>query len=316
MASPPQMTVQLIHIHGGLKGEIQEFTCDNITVGRLSTCLVKFPPEEPGVSREHASISREGNQYKLTDSSKFGTFLNGKQSQEAYLKDGDVIEFGPGGPKVSFTVEIVAASSVSIATQSQKSPTSVASNQNFQPPRESLVSQRVPLPPAEDAYVNAYSPAGVNNITGQVVVPTNKTSAPLVIQFGPAIKSFSELPVVVGSGGKSDFVIQSPGIFDQHAQFIFFQNSYWIKDLTGQGLIKVNNLFVKEQVQLNPQDKITLNTHGPIFRFLGEGRFVEMETETPAQSDSNRFHDSIAVDTSIKVKDANVLSNLLKGFRK
>ena len=100
---PPRILVQLIHIQGGLKGEIQEFYDSPITVGRLSSCSVRFPADEPGVSREHAIIQRDGNQFKLVDLSKFGTYVNGKQVREALLKNGDVLEFGT--TRLRFEVE-------------------------------------------------------------------------------------------------------------------------------------------------------------------------------------------------------------------
>ena len=59
MKAIPEITVQLIHIHGGLKGEIQEFRDSPISVGRLPELTLVFPPDEPGVSREHARIERE-----------------------------------------------------------------------------------------------------------------------------------------------------------------------------------------------------------------------------------------------------------------
>ena len=55
------------------------------------------------MSRKHAEIIREGNRFKLVDLSANGTFVNGKRVKEVYLKDGDVLTFAEGGPKVSFS---------------------------------------------------------------------------------------------------------------------------------------------------------------------------------------------------------------------
>jgi len=59
------------------------------------------------VSRRHAAIRREKDQFILSDlDSRNGTFLNGKRlhsSQPHTLVPGDVIEFGSGGVKLTFT---------------------------------------------------------------------------------------------------------------------------------------------------------------------------------------------------------------------
>jgi serine/threonine protein kinase len=59
------------------------------------------------ISRRHASIRREKDEFVLYDlESRNGTFLNGKRlpaSQPYRLAPGDVIEFGTGGVKLTFT---------------------------------------------------------------------------------------------------------------------------------------------------------------------------------------------------------------------
>ena len=91
MNTLPHIIVQLVHIEGPLKGEIQELTDTQITIGRHPDCQVRFPKEVVTLSRKHARIEREGNRFKLIDQSTNGTFVNGRQVPEIYLKDGDVI---------------------------------------------------------------------------------------------------------------------------------------------------------------------------------------------------------------------------------
>ena len=106
MANIPVIVIQLIHIEGPLKGEIQDFSDPEISIGRHSSCHVQFPKDLRIISREHARIIREGNRFKLMNLSQNGTYLNGKRIPEAYLKDGDVLMFAQGGPKVSFLTRI------------------------------------------------------------------------------------------------------------------------------------------------------------------------------------------------------------------
>ena len=106
MPHVPNIVVQMIHIEGPLKGQIQEFSESTIPIGRHPSCLLKYPADFTIISRKHATILREGNRFKLVDTSANGTFVNGKRVKELYLEDGDVLTISEGGPKVSFLTEI------------------------------------------------------------------------------------------------------------------------------------------------------------------------------------------------------------------
>ena len=303
MTSVPTILVQLIHIHGGLKGEIQELFADQITVGRLSSCSVRFPADEPSVSREHARIQREGNQFKLIDLSKYGTSVNGKLAKEAFLRSGDVLEFGPGGPKVSITMEIGAALPAGYPPPGpapQAASTPVFERSRHEPPQPFQSP-----PPTRETYQPPAQPA---------VVQVQKTVTPLVIQFGPTIRSYRELPVTLGAGSRADFVIKHPGIQELHAQIFFSQGNYWIKDLTGQGLLKVNRRGIGGEAPLNLNDEIECTPQGPVFRFLGEGRLAEVEP-VEEQPVAPRAADQLAGDTALTQNNGTFFSKLVKGFK-
>lgn len=120
-----------------------------------------------------------------------------------------------------------------------------------------------------------------------------KVQVPLVIQFGPTLRSFKELPIEVGKGPTSDFTLEHEAIADRHAQFFFTQGQYYIKDLTGQNRILINGSPIELQVALNANDLVAFSAQGPVFRFLSGGRLVEVEptesqehtaTEPPADA--------------------------------
>ncbi len=79
MKKAPTIIMQLVHIQGPMKGQIQEFSEPEISIGRHPSCHVQFPKDLSLISRQHARIVREGNRFKLVDQSANGTFLNGKQ---------------------------------------------------------------------------------------------------------------------------------------------------------------------------------------------------------------------------------------------
>ena len=283
MKIQPSIVVELIHIHGPMKGSIQEFSEGHISIGRHPSCSVCFPSKDlNSVSRKHAEITREGNQFKLVDHSTNGTYLNGRKVAEAYLKDGDVLEFSEGGPKVSFITKVVEAPATiphTVTTHDDlevhrevivlDSPVQV---DHFQPVRS--YEAPPPPPPFQASQAMPYfSPQPVSSSPEDL--PTGKVNAPLVIQFGPSLRSYRELPVTVGSSPTCDFVIINPTILGQHAQILFARGQYWIKDLTGQSKVRVNNGPIPFQASLNINDLVSLAPQGPALHFLGDGRFAE-----------------------------------------
>ena len=334
----PNIVVQFIHIQGGLKGQIQEFTESEVTIGRLPALTLTFPPDEPGVSREHAKVVRDGNQFKLiTLKDTFGTFVNGKQVKETVLRNGDVIEFGTGGPKVSFNTEVRERNAAELNDIPERQPeppvvrkvaSSWGANQRSMMSEEPapFISSPSSVAFREDSPQGNQSPVFLNiaatpmrsDTLGRIDVNPQKVSAPLVIQFGATIRSYRELPVVIGKHARSDFVLEHAGIYDQHAQIIFHQNNYWIKDLTGQQLIRVNGRPLDSPAILNQSDEIQCTPQGPWFRFLGDGRLAEIEVEVaierpvPIAQGTDMGQRSTAPRTT---SQEGLFSKIFKGFK-
>jgi pSer/pThr/pTyr-binding forkhead associated (FHA) protein len=281
MKSIPVIVVQLVHIQGPLKGEIQESSESTISIGRHPTCHMRFPKDLSIISRKHAQIVREGNRFKLIDQSTNGTFVNGKRVKEAYLKDGDVLVFSEGGPKVSFLTKMIE--------------------------RQHEI-QDVPLPlPKEPEISMVEKPSMAHAQPEQVLgeeVSIQKVRVPLIIQYGPTLRSFKELPVTIGKDPNCDFTLNHPAILDRHGQFFFNQDQYWVKDLTGQKLISINGQPVHFQAPLKPDDRLALSPQGPTFRFLGEGRLAEFEEPVPEEP-MNASHKTEEVSTQGEHRDRN-----------
>jgi pSer/pThr/pTyr-binding forkhead associated (FHA) protein len=274
----PTIIIQLIHIHGPRKGEIQEFSEGIISIGRHPSSSLLFPTDLTIISRRHAEIRREGNQFRLVDSSSNGTYVNGKKVTECMLREGDVLEFADGGPKVSFLTKIVAE--VSLSERPVSAP--AASPSLFEAPAGREVPEQPwmssPEPPAPEPPV--VEPPRPSRPTPVPEPPPDaaaqKASVPLVIQYGPTIRSFRELPVVIGRNPGCDFVLDLPEILDRHAQIFYSQNRYWIKDLTGRKILRLNAAPLELQAALSPNDQFSMGPQGPVFSFLGEGRIMEV----------------------------------------
>ena len=270
MKRPPTIIVQLVHIQGPLKGQIQEFSEPEIVIGRKPSCHLRFPVDLTIVSREHATILREGNRFRVVDKSANGTFVNGKRIKEAYLRDGDVMSFAEGGPKVSFLTQMREAP---LAPPQPEQVPPLRPEPQFPPEPEpgGTAEHDVPPPPTPP------QPSGPKEVIVQAA------QAPLVIQYGPTLKSFKEVPVTVGKSLRSGFVLDHPQIFDEHLVIFFHNNQYWVKDLTGKDLVQVNRRPISSQAPLAAQDELALSPKGPVFRFLGAGRFAEVEAAKPEE---------------------------------
>jgi pSer/pThr/pTyr-binding forkhead associated (FHA) protein len=309
MKTPPIITVQLIHLQGPMKGQIQEFSENTITIGRQADCNVQFPKDMTTISRQHAIIERDGNRFRLTDKSANGTFVNGKKISVTFLKDGDVIMFTEGGPKVSFIAAIAEASSEAApvaAPQPPKQEPAIMQSSSAQEPLvfapEPPEQKPVHIPPApEPPAAPPQSPIQAASDSTQ-----EKVQVPLMIQFGPALRSYKELPVTIGTNPSSDFVMAHPNILANHAQITFSQGAYRIRDLTGKNLIRVNGRTIEFEAALATDDVIYLSPNGPALRFLGEGRLAEHEE---AQDE-----EAIAAPQSKPAPQKEEKSKGLKGF--
>jgi len=251
------IVAQLVHISGPLKGEIQEFSEQEISIGRHPSCIVRFPADLVLISRNHARIVREGNTFRLVDSSTNGTFVNGKRTKEAVLKNGDVITLGKGGPKFSFLSEVKEGAA---APEVQEAP-----------PSPGVDAPPVPPPPREVA------PPKMGG-RGREEIVREQREVPLVIQYGPTLRSFKMVPVTIGKNPSCEMILDHPSLLDRHAEFFFSREQYWIRDLTGASMVEVNRVPVGSTGHpVNMNDEVFLGPEGPAFRFLGQGRFVELE---------------------------------------
>ncbi len=87
-------------------GESQKIIVDQIELGRDPYCQIRFDETFGTVSRRHAAIVKDGENYKLVQLSNTNTtFLNGRPIQkEWYLQSGDEIQLSVNGPKLGFII--------------------------------------------------------------------------------------------------------------------------------------------------------------------------------------------------------------------
>ena len=267
MKRHPDFAVQLIRIGGSSKGAVHEFTESPILIGRHPSCHLRFPPHLTIVSRNHAQITRVGNRFKLEDYSTNGTFLNGKRIKQAYLKQGDVLTFAEGGPKVSFIMEMIPQQ----ASRGEKVGAVSA-------PASELNHER---DPRGGLSIPASDP--LRGVPPPVTAKSKKIARSLSIQYGPTLRSFAELPITIGTNPACDFRVAHSSILDYHAVIGFSGDRYYVEDVAENCLLMVNSASVKGRTPLAPDAILVLAPGGPAFRFIEGGRLVETEL-----SDSRR----------------------------
>ena len=85
-------------------GESQKIIIDQIEIGRDASCQVRYDESFDTVSRKHAAIVRDGNNWQLVHlSTSNPTLVNGRPIQGSYyLQSGDEIQFSVSGPRLGF----------------------------------------------------------------------------------------------------------------------------------------------------------------------------------------------------------------------
>jgi S1-C subfamily serine protease len=97
------MHARLVFLSGSKSGSSFDLAEEDATVGRAPDRTVTFSPDDVVVSTEHATLLyRNGRWFIRDEGSRNGTFVNSEQVKERELRDGDVIQFGAGGPAARF----------------------------------------------------------------------------------------------------------------------------------------------------------------------------------------------------------------------
>ncbi len=114
------MTAEVHVLSGSRAGLVFPLSAGRVTVGRHPDADLRFHPEgDLDVSARHAEIAREGGGWRLRDlGSRNGTWVNGERvAGEAWLRDGDRVAFGRGGPVAEFRHRAAASPTVRVRAE-------------------------------------------------------------------------------------------------------------------------------------------------------------------------------------------------------
>lgn len=102
------------HLSGSKANQVEEFALkhhNELIFGRESTSTVQYDPDRDDlVGRQHAKLQKDPNDpngFIITDlQSRNGTFVNNnKINSPTNIMAGDIVQFGPNGPKFQFDLE-------------------------------------------------------------------------------------------------------------------------------------------------------------------------------------------------------------------
>lgn len=93
----------LTHLSGLRQNEQESFSSFPVSIGRAPNSQVRLAANDTRASTRHAEISLEGKSLVLKDlKSTNGTYVSGRRVDQVKLVNGDIVEFGVGGPKLRF----------------------------------------------------------------------------------------------------------------------------------------------------------------------------------------------------------------------
>jgi RsiW-degrading membrane proteinase PrsW (M82 family) len=96
----------VLTVEGGVHdGRVHLLESGRLEIGRADACHVRFEAGDACVSRHHATVSLDGEGYRLFDHSANGTFIDGRRVSATLLRDGDLVQFGRDGPCLRARVE-------------------------------------------------------------------------------------------------------------------------------------------------------------------------------------------------------------------
>lgn len=251
METPPTIIVQLLHLEGPFKGKTQNFSESSILIGRYTHYDVCFPDDDKWdiVSRDHAEIKREGTHFTLINHGVNGTTVSRVREKIELKEKGQETPLRDGD----------------IITFADEGP-KVRFLVEVKPGIKPDIPSEIPGEEVSDELPDDIEPIEIQ----------------FTIQCGLKIRSFKKLPLTIGKNPGCDFQLVHPAIFDRHAQIFYYNNRYWIKDLTGKNVVRVQRMSINVKKELNPNDEIALSPQGPFFEFI-EGIGLNEIEKYPSQ---------------------------------
>lgn len=294
------MRLVLAEIRGEQKLATREFKTELIKIGRdPQVCSVIFDQAQwPMVSRLHAEIRLEGDQFVLTDmGARNGTFLNGQPlTAPTAIQVGSLIQIGAKGPILS--VELIESGAAvrnfsetlvddTAAKQQEALRTKVGErSQPLSGTSRTLVDQPAILKPGVQPSLSRPS----QPVEAPAKRPVPKAPPLLVCESGSATQTGHQFVLIndktlLGRDVSVDIVINAAAaaVSRRHAEIDRqADGTFVILDLKSFNGTLLNQQLISQPERLYTGDGIQLGTGGPILRFLDPSNPSRRATGTPS----------------------------------
>jgi len=273
------------------KGEfIREvpFGQDEVWIGRDEDCVIRL--EDRAISRKHGFLVQTAQGVSFEKKSKFGQVrFNGKDIEQADLKNGDRLELGPF--EIRLKQESVSDSKLQIehpvvtntvpALPEIEIPTTAAqpeSSIDFGHP-EGVESMEAEPPvftgagaQASPDHTNAFDFAKVENDAATKVFNQNQSDMKAVLRFGDGdanvtVYEIKDDEVAIGRSQKCHIVLEDKRSSRKHSLIVRTGKKFVLKDLGSANGTLVNGERVNEH-ELQSGDRIQIGDTQFTFQFL------------------------------------------------
>ncbi len=209
-----------------------------ISVGRDPSCDISFSTDKIMVSRKHAMVRLEGDNFILEDNGSFnGTYVNEQRIAAAVpLYHDDRVQFGIGGPIIRF-----------------HSPSRVA------PEGSDLAGQRL----ISMANIAGVSPEAIKSKTMVFRVDKSpasmKSSGNVNAQLLMSLAFGDKKELTIGRSESNDITLDGLQISGRHARLLRSGSDIVVDDLGSTNGVFVNGIRVSRQ-SITPSDKVQIGS--------------------------------------------------------
>ncbi|MEP6946358.1 MAG: FHA domain-containing protein [Acidobacteriota bacterium] len=213
-------------------------TMQGISFGRDPACDIAFDRTANMVSRKHATLRFESNNFLVEDNGSFnGTYVNNQRiAGPTPLYNNDVVRFGIGGPEVAFD-----------------SPSRVLpANAGFTGQRSIAVSNMAPVFEAADPIRSKTMIFKLENASPSLTkIDSTVPQLLMSLTFG------GKKELTIGRDQKNDITLDGLQISGKHARLIQTDAGIYVDDLGSTNGVYANGVRVSRQV-ISPEDTVQI----------------------------------------------------------
>ncbi len=237
-----------------------KITKDIISLGRDPQGDVVFESSAAMVSRKHAEIKRQNDNFTLNDNGSFnGTLVNEQRiSTPTPLYHNDKIQLGMGGPVLRFNAPLLAApEGASLAGQ-----------------RSVAIGQLARLPENIGSQTIAF------NVSMSPKTPQDQSAQPQLLR---SLTFDGKKELIIGRSETSDIQIDGLQISNRHARLLQTNSGIAVEDLNSTNGIYVNGDRVSRQV-ITPNDAVQIGSF--LIKIDQDGNIGVFDTRSKTRIDS------------------------------